>query len=57
MGKPTKEDVRRILSAAANSIADKYDEDIGSFRFDTTDAIEEFEDMLNFLENHRYGGR
>ena len=52
MNKYTKEDVRRILLSVANTIADKYDEDSGCFQFDKEDAIEEFEDLLDSLENH-----
>lgn len=51
--KSTKADVKKSLVRFVTSVADSYNESLGCFTVDKEDIIEEFEDVIDMLQNYK----
>lgn len=49
--KTSKEEVKKSLVSFATKLADNYNEKLGCFTVDHEDVVEEFEDLLDMLED------
>ena len=49
--KKSKEEVKKSLISFATKLADSYNETLGCFAVDREDMIEEFENLLDMLED------
>ena len=51
--KTTKENVKKSLVRFATSVAGSYNESLGCFTADKEDLIEDFEDLIDMLQNYK----
>lgn len=51
--KTTKENVKKSLVRFATRVANSYNESSGCFTADKEDLIEDFEDLIDMLQNYK----
>lgn len=51
--KITKENVKKSLVRFATRVADSYNESSGCFTADKEELIEDFEDLIDMLQNYK----
>ena len=51
--KTSKEKVKKSLVRFATSVADRYNESLGCFTSDKEDLIEDFEDLIDMLQDYK----